>query len=169
MADIVVLASGNGSNFQAIAEYLAKTGRHRVSALISDQCGAFVLERARNLAIPYYVIPYFKGLKSKTETVYRFIIDSFNPDLVVLAGFMRVLSPAFASAYNKRMVNIHPSLLPAYPGIHSIERAYEAGESTLGITIHYVDAGVDTGPIILQKSTLRRESQIGRASCRERV
>lgn len=158
MADIVVLASGNGSNFQAIADYFAKTGKHRVAALLSDQNEAFALKRAKNLAIPLYVIPYYKGLKARTEAIYRFIIDSFNPRLIVLAGFMRILSPAFASAYSGRIVNIHPSLLPAYPGTHSIERAFAAGEPVLGITIHYVDAGVDTGPIILQKSVPREET-----------
>lgn len=155
MGNLIVLASGNGSNFQAIAEYFITAKTHAVSALITDQRSAYVIERAQSLAIPYYVVPYFKKDRITAESIIASIINIYKADVIALAGFMRILSPAFIDQFRGKIVNIHPSLLPHYPGTNSIARAYEAGESQLGITIHYVDEGVDTGAIIVQKSIPR--------------
>lgn len=155
MGSLIVLASGNGSNFQAIAEHFNTKKTHSVSALITDQLSAYALERAKSLAIPYYVVPYFKKNRIQAETIIASIINVYNTDIIALAGFMRILSPAFIGQFRGKIINIHPSLLPHYPGINSIARAYEAGESQLGITIHYVDEGVDTGTIIIQKAIPR--------------
>ncbi len=155
MGNLVILASGNGSNFQAIADYFNVTRTHSVSALITDQLSAYAIERAKLCSIPYYVVPYFKKDRATAETIIASIISVYHADIIALAGFMRILSPAFISQFRGKIINIHPSLLPHYPGINSIERAYEAGESQLGITIHYVDEGVDTGSIITQKAIPR--------------
>lgn len=155
MGSLIVLASGNGSNFQAIAEYFNNLNTHTISALITDQLSAYALARAKSLAIPYYVVPYFKKDRTTAEKIMASIISTYNTDLIALAGFMRILSPAFINQFRGKIINIHPSLLPSYPGTNSIARAYEAGESQLGITVHYVDEGVDTGTIIIQKSIPR--------------
>ena len=144
MPNIVVLASGNGSNFEAIARAFQGTDI-KVAMLISNRENAYVLQRAKNLGIPYRVI---KG-KDKFKTLYE-IVSLENPDLIVLAGFMRILPPWFVGKHRYKIVNIHPSLLPAFPGKDAIRQAYDYGVKVTGITIHFVDEGVDTGPIIFQ-------------------
>lgn len=153
MADLAVLASGNGSNFQAIIDAL-RGSAHRVVGLISDQPNAYALERAHRTEVPGRLISYADG-KVAAERELRSVLAQLQPDLIALAGFMRILSPGLVDEFPHRIVNIHPSLLPRHRGLHAIERALEAGDRRIGITIHYVDAGVDTGPIIEQRSLER--------------
>ncbi len=155
MAKVAVFASGNGSNFEAIVKALEETP-HRVVCLISDNEKAYALERARRLRIPYHVFPFHTPPERKdSEERILSLLRSYGIDFIALAGFMRLLSPLLIDAYPNRIVNIHPSLLPKYPGTHGIRDSYLSGDEELGITIHYVDYGLDTGPIITQRSFRR--------------
>ncbi len=157
MANIAVLASGSGSNFEAIAMAFQKAGgRHLVSTLICDQAKAFALKRAERLGIPSVIVSYRGRTRDAAESELASAIDASQASLVALAGFMRILTPNFIKRYRGRIINIHPSLLPDYPGIHSIKRAFSAGESSLGVTVHYVDEGMDTGAVIEQVKVPRR-------------
>lgn len=152
---IAVFASGSGSNLQAILDAIdreeIKGGR--VELVISDREDAYALERARSRSIPTRV---FKPKDyANREAMDRDIVEYLNKyriDLVVLAGYMRLLTPYFVSAYKDRILNIHPALLPAFPGAHGVRDALEYGVKVSGCTIHLVDEGVDTGPIILQEA-----------------
>ncbi|HLU61864.1 MAG TPA: phosphoribosylglycinamide formyltransferase [Gammaproteobacteria bacterium] len=150
--DVVVLISGNGSNLQALIDGM-QAGRLpiRINAVISDRPGAFGLERAERAAIAAQAIAPrdFPG-KEAWETALAAAIDLHSPGLVVLAGFMRVLSAAFVRHYRGRMLNIHPSLLPKYRGLHTHRRALEAGDATHGASVHFVTEELDGGPVILQ-------------------
>ncbi len=149
---IVVLASGNGSNFQVMAEKsLSGELIADVRALIVDRaCGA--IERAKKLGVEVIILskPWYEDFEK--------VIDGLNPDLIVLAGFMRIIPEHIVAKYFPKIVNIHPSLLPAFPGKDAIKQAYDYGVKVTGITIHFVDAGVDTGPIIFQKAIEIEES-----------
>jgi len=154
MVTIGVLASGNGSNFQAIAEYLAS---HRLPArigvVITDNPTAGVLVRAAKFGIPAQCIPspgHRTFLEPDIETLYVSCLREYGVNLVCLAGFMRVLKKPLLGAFPERIINIHPSLLPAFPGLEAWKQALEYGVRFTGCTVHYVDPGVDTGPIILQ-------------------
>jgi len=152
MLKIVVLASGSGSNLQSIIDNIEKGELHcEIKAVISDKRKAFALERARKHGIKDIHVKK-KDFASREEFDAKLvdIINELNVDLVVLAGFMRILSPVFVSAFPNKILNIHPALLPKYPGIHSIERAFEAKDKVTGITVHFIDEGVDTGPIVKQ-------------------
>jgi len=152
---VAVLASGSGSNFQAIAEALAPT-RHRVVLLLCDKPGAFCLERAGRLGIRAEVVPYAKGgtteVRQAAERAMTAALEASGADLVVLAGFMRILTPLFVGRWKGRLVNIHPALLPRHPGAHGIADSYASGDPELGVTVHWVDEGVDTGAIVAQKA-----------------
>lgn len=143
---LVVLASGNGSNFEAIVK-ASQDGilRAEIQELLVDR-ECFAIERAKRLGIRWEKLekPWQKSLNKKLEEL--------EPDLIVLAGFMRILPAEIVKRWRWKIVNIHPSLLPAFPGTHAIEKAYEYGVKVTGITIHFVDEGVDTGPIIFQKA-----------------
>ncbi len=154
MAKIAVFASGNGSNFEAIASKLQGT-LHRIEFLLCNKRGARVIERAKKFGIPVYTVDYRKAEREKVEEEIIGLVEKHRIDLIVLAGWMKILTPHFTERYRKRILNIHPALLPKYPGTNAIERSYRAGDMELGITIHFVDSGVDTGPIILQKSFQR--------------
>ena len=145
MAECVVLASGRGTNFVALAEALEK-GPHRIQALCSDRKGAPVLERAAERNIPAHHVSFFRRQREAAEEELAMLVGS--ADLVVLAGFMRILSPRFVDRFP--IVNIHPSLLPRHPGLGAIERSFASGDAELGISIHWVDEGMDTGPLIEQ-------------------
>ncbi len=155
---IVVMASGSGTNLQSIINK-CKKGRIKadVAAVISDKENAFALERARKAGIPaHFVSPKGKTREEYDRETSR-IIERYNPDLIVLAGYMRLLSPWFVRKYKHRIINIHPALLPAFPGTRGYEEAWEYGVKISGCTVHFVDEGVDTGPIILQKPNPVRE------------
>jgi phosphoribosylglycinamide formyltransferase-1 len=157
VANLAVLASGNGSNFQAIVERL-RNSDHRVVCLICNKREAYAFERARALGVPAHLVTYAGRTREQAEREMLEVLGRYRIDLIALAGFMKLLTPLFIDAYPGRVVNIHPALLPAYPGTDSIRRSFEAGERRLGITIHRVDYGTDTGPIIAQYAILRKET-----------
>lgn len=149
---VVVLISGSGSNLQALidaasaADYPA-----RVVAVISNRPAVKGLERAEQAGIPAHVLDHKEfDERESFDAALQDLIDQFEPDLVVLAGFMRILTPAFVQHYLGRMLNIHPSLLPKYPGLHTHRRALEAGDRYHGVTVHFVTPELDGGPAIIQ-------------------
>ncbi|MGH1411317.1 MAG: phosphoribosylglycinamide formyltransferase [Mycoplasma sp.] len=149
---IAIFGSGNGSNFQALAEYIIKNkNQYKLVMVICDKPNAYILERAKKLNIQSYLVDY-KQHKSKTDAE-KSIIDLLvndEVDYILLAGFMKILSTSFIDKFQNRIINIHPSLLPSYPGIGAIKKAYDNHDEYIGVTTHYVDGGVDTGKIILQ-------------------
>jgi phosphoribosylglycinamide formyltransferase 1 len=152
MLRIGVLASGKGSNLQAIIDCVkAGTLGVEIGAVISDKREARALERARTHRIDdVWVNPKEFKTREDYDRMLVQVLKNYSVDLVVLAGFMRILSPVFVREFPGRIINIHPALLPKYPGTHSIEKAFKAGDRTTGVTVHFVDDGVDTGPIIKQ-------------------
>ena len=153
---IGVLGSGKGSNFVAIAEACAGgTVPAEVALVLSDMEEAGILARAHERGIPARFLPPGKFRTKLDEEAERGYIEALRAakvDLVVLAGFMRVLKDAFLRAFAGRIVNIHPSLLPSFPGLAAWEQALAHGVRVTGCTVHYVDAGVDSGPIIGQQT-----------------
>ncbi len=147
---IVVLISGNGSNLQALMDH-SDEGAYSVCAVISNKADAFGLQRASKAGIPTRVIDH-RDYADRLSFDQRLIeeIDSFSPKLVVLAGFMRILSPEFVQHFAGKILNIHPSLLPAYRGTHTHERVLEAGEKEHGVSVHFVTEELDGGPVVLQ-------------------
>lgn len=149
---VVVLISGNGSNLQALIDAV-QTGRvhARIAAVISNRPDAYGLQRATTAGIPAEMLDH-TGFDSREafDQALQEQIDSFQPDLVVLAGFMRILTPAFVTHYTGRMLNIHPSLLPLYKGIHTHRRVLEDGGSEHGVSVHFVTPELDGGPVIMQ-------------------
>ncbi len=151
---IAVFASGNGSNFEAIAAACAG-GRiaARVALLVCDKPGAYVLERAAKYGVETFVaIPKEYASKAEFETAIADRLDEKQIDLVCLAGYMRIISPELLGRYGGRIVNIHPSLLPAFKGAHAIQDAFESGSRVYGATIHWVDDTLDGGEIIAQRA-----------------
>lgn len=153
MLNMVVLISGNGSNLQAIIDYLTQHPELNatISAVISNRPDAFGLTRAQHASIPTITIDHqqFESREAfDTELINT--IDKLDPDLLVFAGFMRILTPTFINHYLGRMINIHPSLLPKFQGVNTHERAIAAGETQHGCTVHFVTLELDSGPIILQ-------------------
>ena len=150
---IAVFASGNGSNFQAIAEAIAsKHVDATLCFLFCDNPKASVIERAKKMGIPFTVFSpknYENRAAYESELLKQLELNAV--DLIVLAGYMRIIGPTLLTAYANRILNIHPSLLPSFPGKSSIQDAFEANEKETGVTVHVVDAGVDTGPIIAQE------------------
>lgn len=151
-----ILGSGSGSNMQAILDAIREeTLEARIGLVLSDNPDAFILERAKKHGIPTGIIDC-GGFKTKfpdelqQETAIR--LKEAGVDLVCLAGFLRLVKRPLLDAFPDRILNIHPSLLPAYPGLESWKQALEAGEKEAGCTVHFVDEGMDTGPIILQES-----------------
>jgi phosphoribosylglycinamide formyltransferase-1 len=147
-----VLASGRGSNLQAILDEIA-SGRlaAAVKVVVADVADAFALERARRAGVPAVVVdPLGSGGKAAYEKRVVDVLRGHGVDLVVLAGYMRICGPELLAAFPGRIFNIHPSLLPAFPGLHVQRRAIENGARFSGCTVHFVDAGVDTGPIVAQ-------------------
>lgn len=156
MKNIVILISGGGSNMAAIVrasqqQNWAKQYNARVAAVISNKAGAQGLVFARDNGIATEVLDH-KQFDSREafDAELAQVIDRHSPDLVVLAGFMRILTPGFVSHYEGRMVNIHPSLLPAFTGLHTHQRAIDAGCKFAGCTVHRVTAELDVGPILDQ-------------------
>jgi phosphoribosylglycinamide formyltransferase-1 len=149
---LVVLISGRGSNLQAVLDG-AQRGELPVDicAVISNRPGAYGLERARQYGAKALSLDH-KAYPDRVsfETALRQLIDAHRPDLVVLAGFMRVLNADFVNHYRGRMLNIHPSLLPKFRGLHTHERAIAAGEAEHGASVHFVIPELDSGPVILQ-------------------
>jgi len=148
---VVVLISGRGSNLQAIIDAAQQGLPVDIRAVISNVAGAAGLERAQGAGIHTEVLEHagYPDREAYDQALQR-LIDGFQPGLVVLAGFMRILTPAFVARYHARMVNIHPSLLPAFPGLNTHQRALEAGVREHGASVHFVTEEVDGGPVIIQ-------------------
>jgi len=150
MTNVVVLISGSGTNLQALIDTQQETGA-TIRGVISNRPGVKGLERADNAGIATVVIDHREySERDQFDQQLMQAIDRFNPDLVVLAGFMRILTPAFVSHYLGRLINIHPSLLPKYTGLHTHQRALDAGDTQHGVTVHFVTEELDGGPPIIQ-------------------
>lgn len=151
---LVILISGSGSNLQAFIDQCASGALDAdIACVISNKADAFGLQRAAKAGIATQVIDH-KAYSSREafDTALAAAIDAFQPDLVILAGFMRILTPGFVDHFLGRLVNIHPSLLPKFTGLHTHQRAIDAGESHGGATVHFVTAELDGGPAIVQAS-----------------
>jgi phosphoribosylglycinamide formyltransferase-1 len=148
---IVVLVSGEGSNLQALIDTL-HGNEVEIVGVASNKAGARGLERARAVGIETAIFPSGDYAdRAERDVALGDWIDSLGAQLVVLAGFMEILTPAFIGRFRNRIVNVHPALLPAFAGIHAIEQALEYGVKVAGVTVHFVDEGVDSGAIILQR------------------
>lgn len=152
---IVVLISGSGSNLQALLDHFAgQPNLARISAVFSNKAEAYGLQRAAKAGVPSHVLShrdYADRLSFDQAMIEQ--IDQYQPDLVVLAGFMRILTPEFTQHYAGKLVNIHPSLLPKYKGLDTHQRALDAGDAEHGCSVHFVTAELDGGPVILQAQT----------------
>ncbi|MGB0272841.1 MAG: phosphoribosylglycinamide formyltransferase [Opitutales bacterium] len=154
---IVILGSGRGSNAEALLKAQAShnLGRAEVAALISDVADAGILNFGQKYAVPaIYQDPGRTGprLSAEADAIYIERIRSFSPKLIVLAGFMRILSPAFIDAFEGKIINLHPSLLPSFKGAHGIRDAYDYGVKVTGCSVHWVTPALDGGPILDQKT-----------------
>ena len=152
MKKIAVFASGSGSNFQALQESIERGElAASVELVVTDKPGAYVVTRADQFGIPVLELaPKMFGSKAAYEEAIIAELRSRDVEWIVLAGYMRLVSDVLLEAYPNRIVNIHPSLLPSFPGKDAIGQAMEHGVKLTGVTVHYVDAGMDTGPIIAQ-------------------
>ena len=150
---VAVLVSGEGSNLQAILDTVHGREGIEVVAVGSNRADARGLERARGTGVETAVFPRdeFADRPARDVAMAEWI-DSRGAQLVVLAGYMELLSPEFVQRYAGRLINVHPSLLPAFPGLHPIQQAVDYGVRVMGVTVHFVDEGIDTGPIIAQEA-----------------
>jgi len=151
---LAVLASGRGSNLQALVD-AGERGEMdgTVALVVSDNPGSYALERAKKHGIPSRVIER-KAFASRQafDLALAAAVEESGADMVALAGFMRIISPSFLSRFPGKVINIHPSLLPAFPGLDAQKQALDYGVKVAGCTVHYVDEGVDAGPIIIQSA-----------------
>lgn len=167
---IVILISGNGSNLQAIIDAVNSGELHaEIRAVISNKPRAYGLERARRAGIPAVVVDHtLHPDRASFDAALQRAIDEYEPRLVVLAGFMRILTPRLVEHYHGRMLNVHPSLLPAFRGLDTHRRVLEAGVKEHGVSVHFVTSELDGGPVIAQqKLAVLPEDDIARLS--ERV
>ena len=154
-----VLASGRGSNLQAILDAI-DAGRcpARVAVVVSDRKDAKALDRATRAGLPaVHIDPRSHPDRAAFDAAVTAVLAGHGVELVCLAGYMRLLSGEFVAAWRSRILNVHPALLPAFPGLHAQRQALDHGAKVSGATIHFVDEGVDTGPIVLQAAVLVRE------------
>lgn len=164
---VVILGSGRGSNARAIleAQKAGRLGRAEVVGILSDNPDAGIFDHARAFGVPAQFLsaaPFKTKLDGEAEQAYISQIQSWEPDLVVLAGFMRVLKKPFLQAFSGKIINLHPSLLPKYSGLNSIRRALEAEEVETGCTVHWVNEEVDGGRIIGQRQVpIRAQDSTG--------
>ena len=158
---IVVLASGSGTNLQAILNKL-HSGEEgiEVVGVASDKADAGALDRARRADVETAVFPTseYEDRASRDRALGDWIEDR-EADLVVLAGYMQLLSPEFVARFRNRVINVHPALLPSFPGIDAVQQAIDHGSKVTGVTVHFVDEGVDSGPIIVQRAVSIAESR----------
>lgn len=151
---IAVFASGSGSNFQAVADAIRAGGINAtIDLLVSDKPSAYAIERATQLNIPTYVFrpKEFASREAYEEQIVAKLRER-DIDLVILAGYMRLVTNVLVEPYYGRMINVHPALLPAFPGLDGIGQALAYGAKITGATVHFVDGGTDTGPIIAQRA-----------------
>lgn len=152
---IGILGSGKGSNAQAIFDAIRERRLDaRVACVLSDVENAFILERARQAGVPAEYVsaaPFRTKLEGEAERRYIGMLQRYGVEVVVLAGFMRIIKKGMLEAFPHRIVNLHPALLPAFPGMDSWKQALDYGVKVAGCTVHFVDEGTDTGPILVQK------------------
>lgn len=149
---VLVLISGNGSNLQAMIDAAGDADcAYRLVGVVSNRADAYGLQRARKAGIPVEVVDHTQyNSRESFDQVLMQRIDQYQPDLLVLAGFMRILTPGFVQHYHGRILNIHPSLLPDYRGTNTHQRVLDAGESEHGVSVHFVTEELDGGPVIRQ-------------------
>lgn len=160
---LAILLSGRGSNFAAIHDAIARGALDaEIVAVISNRPDAPGLARAKQLFIPSYLIDHkkFPDRAGHEHTITR-VLEAAKPDFIVLAGYMRLLSASFVAAYRHRILNIHPSLLPAFPGVDAQSQAAAYGVKVAGCTVHFVDENLDAGPIIVQRAVEVRDDDTG--------
>ena len=160
MINIAVLVSGRGTNLQAIINAVNRGAIDgKIEIVLSDNPGAYALKRAKRNDIKTQVVNY-KSFSSKEEYEQGIMqqLDNYKVDLIVLAGYMRILGSGFIEKYRYRIINIHPALLPAFPGLNAQRQALKYGVKISGCTVHFVDEGMDSGPIILQKAIKVKQS-----------
>ncbi|MDO5845510.1 MAG: phosphoribosylglycinamide formyltransferase [Methanocorpusculum sp.] len=154
MKRIAVLASGRGSNFQALLDSItAGKINGKCILLVTDNKDAYAVERAKKAGVPV-VIHHFKDYPSKAayEADLLATMKKSDADLFICAGYMRIIGPEIARAFKGKMMNIHPALLPAFPGLHAQKQAVDYGVKIAGCTVHFMDEGLDSGPVIIQKA-----------------
>ena len=150
MKRIAIFASGSGTNFEALVNESYKNGE--IVLLVCDKPEAYVIERAKNHNIPYAIfeLKKFENKAKYEEAIVNKLMEE-KIDLVLLAGYMKIVDETLLNAYEGRIINIHPALLPSFKGAHGIQDAFNYGVKVFGVTVHYVDSGVDSGKIIMQR------------------
>ncbi len=151
--NVAVLASGEGTNLQALIDRVNGCDNVELVAVASDKPDARALERARTAGVPTasFVLSAYGEREERDHAISQWLFGQ-GTELVVLAGYMQLLSPSFLAAFPQRVINVHPALLPAFPGLTAVEQAIAYGVKVFGVTVHFVDEGVDTGPVILQRA-----------------
>ena len=157
---IAVLASGSGTNLQAILDELHGGGEIEVVGVASDKPGAGALQRARDAGVATAVFPGddYGGREERDDAIAEWLAER-GVDLIVLAGYMQLLSREFVERFRNRIINVHPALLPSFPGLEAVQQAIDHGSKVTGVTVHFVDEGVDSGPIIFQAPVAVPESR----------
>lgn len=146
---LAVFVSGSGTNLQAIID--AEIWNVEIAVVLSNNPGAYAVKRAKKHGIPVEIVDHRNySLREEFEREIIIRLEPFDVEVIALAGFMRVLSPFFIRSYKNRIINLHPALLPCFPGLHAVKQALDYGVKFTGCTVHFVDEGVDAGPIILQ-------------------
>jgi len=151
--NVAVLASGEGTNLQALIDRVNGRDNVELVAVASDKPDARALERARTAGVPTasFVLSAYGEREERDHAISQWLFGQ-GTELVVLAGYMQLLRPSFLAAFPQRVINVHPALLPAFPGLTAVEQAIAYGVKVFGVTVHFVDEGVDTGPVILQRA-----------------
>ena len=150
---VAVLASGEGTNLQALLDRVHGRDGITVVAVASDKPAAPALARARSAAVDasFFPVAEFGDREARDHAMAQWLADR-GAELIVLAGYMQLLSPEFLRRFDGRVINVHPALLPAFPGLRAVEQALDYGVKVYGVTVHFVDEGIDTGPVILQRA-----------------
>ena len=148
---VVVLVSGSGSNLQSLIDAVHEPGGIEIVRVVSSKDGVLALERAERAGIPTAVVPLAGRERDERDAELAEVVAAERPDLVVLAGWMSILTGVFLDRFPDRVINLHPSLLPSFPGMHAIEQALDWGVQVTGVTVHFAEEVVDGGPPILQE------------------
>lgn len=169
--NVVVLISGSGSNLQALIDSQSDSNPARIGAVISNRADAYGLQRAQAAGIPTQVLSHREFADREAfDAALMAAIDAFQPDLVVLAGFMRILTPGFVRHYQGRLLNIHPSLLPRHKGLDTHNRAVAAGDAEHGCSVHFVTEELDGGPVAIQAAIpIRADESVAQLTDRVHV
>ncbi len=151
--NVAVLASGSGTNLQALLDTVHGRDGVQLVAVASDKPGARALQRAADAGVPTHVFAREDfGDRGDRDNAMAEWLESHDVDLVVLAGYMQLVSPEFLARFRGAVINVHPALLPAFPGLAAVQQGLDYGVKVFGVTVHFVDEGVDTGPVILQRA-----------------